>query len=140
MEFQDFVIGQSFWTATGEWRCTDIGTRIVAAIKIDKDDPSWYNGPPYAVAETVMDEYDFGGCYASREERDADREADVPERTSEDLSTATRIADGPEALRAYLHEESERISKERWGRGHDGAATAVPKAGSECEPGRFSRR
>ena len=26
------------------------------------EDVSWYNGPPYAVAETVFDEYDLGGC------------------------------------------------------------------------------
>ena len=25
-------------------------------------DESWYNGPPYAVAEEVFDEYDFEGC------------------------------------------------------------------------------
>jgi hypothetical protein len=111
MEHRDFVIGQSFWTATGEWRCTDIGTRIIAAIKLDKDEPSWYNGPPYAVSESVMDEYDFGGCYASREERDADDDADAPEATSEDLSGFTRIPDGPEALHAHLREASERIAK-----------------------------
>jgi hypothetical protein len=26
------------------------------------DDPSWYNGPPYAVAEYVFDEYGQQGC------------------------------------------------------------------------------
>lgn len=63
MELSEFKIGDTFWTATGEWRCTDIGTRVVAAITLDKDDPSWYNGPPYAVAEFVFDENDMGGCY-----------------------------------------------------------------------------
>lgn len=63
MEHGDFVIGQSFWTATGEWRYTDIGIRTITAIKLDRpDDPSWYNGPPYAVVEHVFDEYDFVGC------------------------------------------------------------------------------
>jgi len=44
-------------------RCTDIGTRVIVAIRIDDhpDDPSWYNGPPYAVAESVFDEYDQQG-------------------------------------------------------------------------------
>ena len=40
----------------------------MVAIKLDKDDPSRYNGPPYAVAENVMDEYDFDGCYACETE------------------------------------------------------------------------
>jgi hypothetical protein len=33
-------------------------------MRIDEhlDDPSWYNGPPYAVAECVFDEYDQEGC------------------------------------------------------------------------------
>ena len=51
-----------FFTAAGKWRCTDIGTRVIVAIQRDKDDASWYNGPPYAVAEWVCDEYDLGSC------------------------------------------------------------------------------
>ncbi len=62
MKKEDFKIGQEFFTDTGKWRCTDIGTRTIVAIKLDKDDKSWYNGPPYAVAEEVFDEYDFEGC------------------------------------------------------------------------------
>jgi hypothetical protein len=65
------------------WRCTDIGTRTVVAIRIDhaevvsvevrrgkpgpeaqsvvnsREDRSWLNRPPYALAETVFDEYDL---------------------------------------------------------------------------------
>lgn len=63
MEHSQFSIGTEFTTATGRWRCTDIGTRTIIAIKLDRpDDPSWYNGPPYAVAESVFDEYDLEGC------------------------------------------------------------------------------
>ena len=62
MEKKDFKIGQGFFTATGKWRCTDIGTRVIVAIKLDKDDESWYNGPSYAVAEEVFDEYAFDDC------------------------------------------------------------------------------
>jgi len=62
MKHSEFRIGQSFYTATGEWRCTDIGTRTIAAIKLDKQDVSWYSGPPYAIVETVFDEYDLDGC------------------------------------------------------------------------------
>jgi hypothetical protein len=56
-EHQDFAIGTEFLTETGQWRCTDIGTRTIIAIKIDEyDDASWYNGPPYAVVEHCFDE------------------------------------------------------------------------------------
>jgi hypothetical protein len=71
MKLTDFKIGQSFWTTTGEWRCTDIGTRVVVAIhigKMERQDPTWLNGPPYAIAEEVFDEYDFGGCFATEQE------------------------------------------------------------------------
>jgi hypothetical protein len=35
---------------------------VIVTIRFDKDDDSWYNGPPYAVAEVVFDEYDMAGC------------------------------------------------------------------------------
>jgi hypothetical protein len=70
MKHSDFTIGCEFMTGTGRWRCTDVGTRTVAAIKLDHDgDPSWYNGPPYAAPERTLDEYDFGGCKPAPEER-----------------------------------------------------------------------
>jgi hypothetical protein len=73
MEHSDFSIGTEFMTATGRWRCTDVGTRTIAAIKLDLDhDPFWYNGPPYAVVEQVFDEYDFEGCEPAPQERSYD--------------------------------------------------------------------
>ena len=54
MTRDDFRIGKEFYTATGKWRCTDIGTRVIVAIRLDKDDVSWYAGPPFAVAESVF--------------------------------------------------------------------------------------
>lgn len=64
MEYGDFAIGEEFRTETGVWRCTDIGTRTIIAINIsDRNDPSWFNGPPYAVAEIVFDEDDLAGCW-----------------------------------------------------------------------------
>ena len=64
MKHSDFKIGMLFKTATGEWRTTDVGTRVITAIKLDPNkDRSWYNGPPYAVSEVVFDEYDFEGCH-----------------------------------------------------------------------------
>jgi|TARA_B110000977_G_scaffold199764_1_gene288131 hypothetical protein len=58
----DFEIGDEFTTATGTWRCTDVGSRTMIAIKISGyDDPSWFNGPPYAVVEHVFDEDALSG-------------------------------------------------------------------------------
>ncbi len=80
MYTKDFFIGLEFYTAAGKWRCTDLGTRVIVAIRIDQvtvceydskdkttteivtDDQSWFNGPPYAVPEHVFDEFDLGGC------------------------------------------------------------------------------
>jgi hypothetical protein len=79
MDKSDFTIGREFTTETGRWRCTDIGTRVICAIKVDLpfevvelDDgnlrkvmvtnPSWFNGPPYAVAEHVFDEDAMQDC------------------------------------------------------------------------------
>ena len=68
MKKEDFHIGLIFYVdaANGPqaWRCTDIGSRVIVAIKLDQQDASWYNGPPYAVAEIVFDEDDVEGCYA----------------------------------------------------------------------------
>ena len=63
MKHSEFRIGCEFMTEAGRWRCTDVGKRTIAVIRLDHDDdPSWYNGPPYAVVEHVFDEYDIEGC------------------------------------------------------------------------------
>lgn len=63
MQHSDFRIGETFGCAGQRWRCTDVGTRVITAIKLDhEDDPSWHNGPPYALAEVVFDEHDIEGC------------------------------------------------------------------------------
>lgn len=92
MKLSDFKIGDSFWNETGEWRCTDIGSRVVIAIKLGPreivrmdrvdgelretrymdDDPSWLNGPPYAVGEIVFDEYGLETCYPTEAEMRAE--------------------------------------------------------------------
>jgi hypothetical protein len=65
MRHEDFKIGMLFECSDHRWRCSDIGSRTVVAFRLDhEDDPSWYKGPPYAVAETVFDEYDQEGCEA----------------------------------------------------------------------------
>jgi hypothetical protein len=85
----DFQIGTHFFTETGKWRCTDVGTRVIVAISLEphemvrsqegadgrrieehfiSDDPRDLEGPPYMVAEHVFDEYSIEGCYASEDE------------------------------------------------------------------------
>jgi len=81
MDRTDFHIGTLFRCGDGLWRCTDIGSRVIVAIRIDTVEvgssaPSarqiltqavaeadgWFNGPPYAVAEIVFDEDDLEVC------------------------------------------------------------------------------
>ena len=62
MEYSEFYTGKEFYSASGKWRCTDVGKRVIVAIKLDGDPRNWV-GPPYSVVETVFDEYDFGGLW-----------------------------------------------------------------------------
>jgi hypothetical protein len=81
MKHSDFQIGAEFWCGGRQWRCTDIGTRTIIAIRVDSvevgsnapelrrtltraeaEAEGWLNGPPYAVLERVFDEYDQDGC------------------------------------------------------------------------------
>jgi hypothetical protein len=81
MKLAEFKVGEEFWCDGRQWRCTDIGTRTVVAIRLDQvevgsnvpelrrtldrteaEAEGWFNGPPYAVAERVFDEYDQDGC------------------------------------------------------------------------------
>ena len=76
MQHREFQIGVDFWCNTLRWRCTDIGSRTIAAICLDRiqaassvdglpirhlnmadaDSEGWFKGPPYAVQEHVFDE------------------------------------------------------------------------------------
>lgn len=88
MKHSDFQIGTEFFTETGRWRCTDVGTRVITAISLEprnmvrmrggahgdqpeqsfvSDDPRDLVGPPYMVGEHVFDEYDLDGCYATKD-------------------------------------------------------------------------
>ncbi|RYY15629.1 MAG: hypothetical protein EON55_05980 [Alphaproteobacteria bacterium] len=89
MNHEDFRIGLEFYTATGRWRCTDIGTRTVLAISLDTaeitrnnmdgslttrkltreqaNQQNYFSGPPYGVVETSFDEYDLPGCMRASE-------------------------------------------------------------------------
>jgi hypothetical protein len=81
MKHNEFVIRATFWSSGRLWRCTDIGTRVVIAIRIDHvevegstpemrrtlgyaeaEAEGWFNGPPYAVLESVFDEDFLDDC------------------------------------------------------------------------------
>ncbi len=63
MKLQDFKISEEFYTNSGKWRCTDIGSRVIVAISLNQEDERNYIGPPYSVQEVAFDEYDFQGCF-----------------------------------------------------------------------------
>jgi hypothetical protein len=90
MEHGEFYIGLEFWCGDVQWRCTDVGSRTVIAIRIDSlemtsmnlesnvqtkfllprdraEAEGRFNGPPYAVAEIGFDENDFEVCTLSAE-------------------------------------------------------------------------
>jgi hypothetical protein len=81
MKHCDFKIGSTFRCGAKTWRCTDIGTRTIVAIRTDSvevgsnvppyrrtlsgaeaEAEGWFNGPPYAVREKVFDEYEQMAC------------------------------------------------------------------------------
>jgi hypothetical protein len=65
MKYDEFLLNCEFKTGSGKiFRCTDIGRRVIVALCVDDypDDISWYNGPPYAVAEHVFDENSQEDC------------------------------------------------------------------------------
>jgi hypothetical protein len=83
MKHSEFKIGEEFRCGGATWRTTDIGTRVIVAIRIDDGDGfasfclsgpccvmpyaeaaarGWFKGPPYAVEESVFDENDMMGC------------------------------------------------------------------------------
>ena len=49
MTLSDFHVGKTFWCAGKRWQCTDIGTRTVIAICLDR--------------ERVFDAQAIAGCF-----------------------------------------------------------------------------
>jgi len=80
MKLADFYIGLEFMEGPFWWRCTDVGTRSIAAIKLVEDDPVWYVGPPYMIEEVVLDEARLLDCHLTEDEHieAALVEADTP--------------------------------------------------------------
>lgn len=76
VKIEDFKIGEYFHTAAATYLCTDIGTRIITAIRVPdaeyekkefQDKELWMKGPPYILPEEVFDEEKMEGCYTSTE-------------------------------------------------------------------------
>lgn len=83
MQLSDFTIGLEFKCSGNRYRCTDVGSRVVVAIRIEPVIIAWvkdghrgqrkltyekaimegcFRGPPYTELEQVFDEYDLKGC------------------------------------------------------------------------------
>jgi hypothetical protein len=84
MKLNEFGVGLEFWCAGKRWRCTDVGSRVVVAICLEPheivrltagagtssgalergvtNDRNWFNGPPFAIEESVFDEHDLPAC------------------------------------------------------------------------------
>jgi hypothetical protein len=62
MRHDEFKLGLKFWMSGSQWLCTDVGSRVVIAICISSAPAGWLAGPPYAVVEVVVDEYDLDNC------------------------------------------------------------------------------
>jgi hypothetical protein len=92
MKHADFYPGLLFQTAIGRWKCTDVGQRTVTAIHLeavhddparhpDPDHPRWSEGPPYGLAEQVLDESDIANAFRTWDEAietGVDRERTLP--------------------------------------------------------------
>jgi hypothetical protein len=64
IDHSEFQIGIEFYTESGLWRCTDVGTRTIVAVRVEDGYPAPDDKPPFVDAvEEVFDEYDFGGLY-----------------------------------------------------------------------------
>lgn len=64
MKHSDFFLGLEFLGPAGfRWRCTDLGQRTILAIQLDREDPHWYEGPPYIAKEVVFDEQEIEHCH-----------------------------------------------------------------------------
>lgn len=101
MKKSDFALGQEFYTATGQWRCTDIGTRIITAIQLNQEDEQNYNGPPFSIPEVVFDEYDMEGCYL-----EPITSEDTAEESINNQITLSNIEDAVEFASALGYGES----------------------------------
>ncbi len=91
MKHSDFLIGRDFQCGPRRWRCTDIGTRVIIAVMLDhdKDDQSWYNGPPYALLETVSTNTTFRGVALTTTNQHLTRQC-ASQKTAQSMKSTVR--------------------------------------------------
>ena len=78
MRRRDFQVGQTFWTAVGEWLCLDIARHAILAVRRETFE-AHPQGPPWVFALDVFDAYDWEASYPSRQSYiDAYGEAPAP--------------------------------------------------------------
>lgn len=115
MRLSDFHIGLEFWMSGSRWRCTDVGTRLVIAIKLDHDDdPSWYGGPPYAVCEHTIDPHDSPACSLTRHGGNSGSFTDEEIEQSRNSGNADIVVYTPPSLSPEERESFEPTAKENF--------------------------
>ncbi|MCY3023182.1 MAG: hypothetical protein NTW87_29750 [Planctomycetota bacterium] len=79
MELRGFRAGECFHLGGRKYLCTDVGSRTVSAVclsgiavvkngrpvKLTEEEArrqGWLNGPPYALPELTLDEWDIEAC------------------------------------------------------------------------------
>jgi hypothetical protein len=124
MQHDEFQIGVDFWCNALRWRCTDIGSRTIAAICLDRvqavssgphrrsvrqldraaaDSEGWFNGPPYAVQEHVFDEDSIVDCSSEPDEpitivmKDSSNPVLLPPQTTAKIWSAVRRGEAKDA-------------------------------------------
>lgn len=93
-----FKIGQKFYMSCRPWVCTDVGTRTIVGIELTSKieaDPSWLDGPPYAVAEHVIDENDLRSCSLEPPTPEELEQRRMDEKALANMSVPTGILDKP---------------------------------------------
>lgn len=94
MKHVEFHKGLEFVGTGGfRWRCTDVGTRTVVAIRLDHPAAAWYQGPPYIAEEVVFDEHDLLHCHLTEDDaiRAAIAEADTSGHPGYPLDAVERM-------------------------------------------------
>lgn len=118
MRHSDFSIGMQFMNAIGCWRCTDIGTRTIAAIRLP--DPvrerelaglgeAMLAGPPYMLAERVFDEKDMAGAWTDERAMADERMQALGLHPGFTLAEVRRMMDERARMREALGDETAKV-------------------------------
>jgi hypothetical protein len=62
MLLSEFRIGLPFYYQDNRFICTDIGMRVVIAVRVEDENITVIEGPPYVIPERIFDEDDIPIC------------------------------------------------------------------------------